>query len=511
MLKLSDLALRPDFQVGPMLVSPPRRLVEGPGGFVHVEPLIMQVFLLLLDSGGKVVTRNELFDQCWGGVYVGDDSLNRAIAKVRRIGAQVAPGLFEIETIPRTGYRLTGEILDRLGVSSSGAPSGKRRHFALSRREMAGGVAGLLGLAGIGTWATLNSIEQRRFDALMDQGAQALRYNDAFNPEAGRRALDQAVSIRPGSARAWGMLAFARSILAQDAAPKNTAKAVAAVQEAAQKALSINPREPNALLAMFEVEGSTLDWWTRDQRLRQIIAIDPANVIAIAELVLMLQAAGYSRESWDWNERALALEPLSSDFLGKRALKLWIAGRVSTSDKVIDQLRALYPTDPWAWFVRFLIFAMSGRAYAAQAMLDSNPKLVPDPVERGLWQAALPALLEPSAAAIAQARKVGFEAAKTTDQTRGEAVMILSALGDVDGAFEIANGYLLARGPIVRREEPGSEAPKQDASARINTQWMFTPPCARLRADTRFQPLCDGIGLTEYWHRRGMQPDFLQT
>jgi hypothetical protein len=48
MLKLTDLALRPDLQLGPMLVSPSRRLVEGPGGFVHVEPLIMQVFLLLL-------------------------------------------------------------------------------------------------------------------------------------------------------------------------------------------------------------------------------------------------------------------------------------------------------------------------------------------------------------------------------------------------------------------------------------------------------------------------------
>ena len=84
MLKLSDLTLRPDLQLGPMLVSPSRRLVEGPGGHTHLEPLIMQVFLLLLEGGGKVVTRNELFDQCWGGVIVGDDSLNRAILKIRR-------------------------------------------------------------------------------------------------------------------------------------------------------------------------------------------------------------------------------------------------------------------------------------------------------------------------------------------------------------------------------------------------------------------------------------------
>ena len=111
MLKLSDLSLRPDFQLGPMLVGPARRLVQGPGGSAHVQPLIMQVFLMLVDARGQVVTRNELFDQVWGGVMVGDDSLNRAIGKVRQIGAQVAPGLFEIETIPRTGYRLTGQIL----------------------------------------------------------------------------------------------------------------------------------------------------------------------------------------------------------------------------------------------------------------------------------------------------------------------------------------------------------------------------------------------------------------
>src|SRR5574338_550726 len=137
MLKLSDLALRPDVQFGPMLVSPSRRLVEGPGGHTFVEPLIMQVFLLLLDAGGRVVTRTELFDQCWGGVIVGDDSLNRAIAKVRRIGAQIAPGLYEIETIPRTGYRLTGEIINMMG----GAP-GEKKPPPFSRRTLvAGGVA----------------------------------------------------------------------------------------------------------------------------------------------------------------------------------------------------------------------------------------------------------------------------------------------------------------------------------------------------------------------------------
>src|SRR5690349_12414956 len=107
MLKLSDLAARGDFDAGPLRVSPSRRLIEGPAGSASLEPIVMKVFLLLLDGAGEVVTRDELFDNAWGGVIVGDDSLNRAIARVRKVANETAPGLFEIETIPRTGYRIT--------------------------------------------------------------------------------------------------------------------------------------------------------------------------------------------------------------------------------------------------------------------------------------------------------------------------------------------------------------------------------------------------------------------
>jgi DNA-binding winged helix-turn-helix (wHTH) protein len=200
MLKLTDLALRPDIRLGPMLVSPARRLIEGPGGYVHVEPLIMQVFLLLLDGAGKVVTRNELFDRCWGGVYVGDDSLNRAIAKVRRVGGQVAPGVFEIETIPRTGYRLTGEIL----ASLERADQLSARGTGLTRRQASGAALGVAALAGIGAWTVVKSREDRRFGALLQVGAEATRNSGEFDLAKSRRALEEAVRMRPDSARAWG-------------------------------------------------------------------------------------------------------------------------------------------------------------------------------------------------------------------------------------------------------------------------------------------------------------------
>jgi DNA-binding winged helix-turn-helix (wHTH) protein/tetratricopeptide (TPR) repeat protein len=108
-LKLADLAMREDFSLGPLWVSPAVRSIKGSAGELHIEPLIMQVFLLLADAKGQVVTRDQLYDECWGGVNVGDYSLNRAITMVRRIAAEAAPGAFTIESIPRTGYRLLVE------------------------------------------------------------------------------------------------------------------------------------------------------------------------------------------------------------------------------------------------------------------------------------------------------------------------------------------------------------------------------------------------------------------
>lgn len=498
-LTTADVAARGNFDLGPVTVCPSTRTLQGPRGATDVEPRVMQVLLVLADCAGQVVTRETLFTRCWGGVFVGDDSLNRAVAALRRALADVGGADVEIETIPRTGYRLTGNI----------AEAAAGRGAVVSRRRLIAGGAGVAIVASGGLWWSMRSREDARFDALLEVGESAIRTEDANKDIV--HSLEQAVAMRPNSARAWGLLAFFSAILAQLSEPRDAAPLISRAQDAAHRAFAIDSNEPNALLAMFELEGSTLDWFSRDQRLRRIIAIDPTRIWAIAELVLMLQAAGLNRESRYWNERAISLVPLSLDFLTKRALKLWIAHRVSEADKVIDQVRALYPTNDWPWFCRFLIFATTGRAQAAQVMLKSDPKMIPDPPEAAMWRAALSALMEPSPAAIDRTQRACFDAAKVAGQTHGQGVMILSALGDVDGAFAIANGSLLGLGSIIRAERPGSNGATEDAVNRINMQWLWTPPCAAVRRDPRFGPLCDGIGLTEYWRRRGVQPDYRLT
>jgi hypothetical protein len=188
-------------------------------------------------------------------------------------------------------------------------------------------------------------------------------------------------------------------------------------------------------------------------------------------------------------------------------MKLWIAGHTSAADKVIDQIRALYPKDPWPWFIRVMILAMTGRSRAAAAMLDSQPELMGSSADVAIWRAGIAALASRSPSDIAKARETSIHAADAGPWLAGQSVMILSALGVVDSAFDIAEGFLLSRGPVAAAKSRVEDL-ASDAVARINTQWLFTPPCAAMRADARFLPLCEGMGLADYWAARGVRPDY---
>jgi DNA-binding winged helix-turn-helix (wHTH) protein len=511
MLKLSDLTLRPDFQLGPMLVSPARRLIEGPGGHQHAEPLVMQVFLLLLDAGGKVVTRTDLFDQCWGGVIVGDDSLNRAITKVRRIGAQIAPGLYEIETIPRTGYRLTGEILGLL----NGASVERDRLSKVSRRAIIGGAAAATAAAGAGLWLLNGPRSDPRFEALMARGEAAFRDGSAFegsNIGADQSAqmiklYEEAVRIDPGSAIAWGLLGYFRSAVAEEASAQESPRLVAQAQYAIHRALDLDSTEPNARMGMFILEGRMSDWTTRDRQLRGILNTDPKNLPAMIELMPLLQATGLSRESWVWNERILQASPFCRGFLVIRAMKLWIFGRIRDSDNVIDRVRGLWPDFSFGHWIRFLLFAMTDRPLAALAMLDSSPdKAFGGPEERLMWRTALHALDTRAARDIEEARMACVETARRAPPFVNDMVMMLCVLGEKDAAFEVTEGFLLWRGKIVSTGQADGKA--MDDYSRRMTQWLFTPPCALMRSHPRFQELCDVFGLTAYWRARNVKPDY---
>ena len=520
LLTTAELAGRPDFTLGLAAVSPSSRTIAGPGGTADVEPRVMQVLVVLADAGGQVVTRGTLFDRCWGGVYVGDDSLNRAIGAVRKLAAEIAGGSFEIETIPRTGYRLTGAS-ESLSGTDGEAGEGMRSSVVTRRAILGAGFAAAIAAAGGGWWWVREQRSDSRFDAIMAKGDEAFRNGMAFEDSSiggndSPSMIDlygQAVRLRPDSARAWGLLGYFKSAAAEDAVSasfegsdprRDPAGLIADAQDAIRRALALDPREPNARVGMFLLQGTMYDQATRDRMLRDILTTDPTNLPAMMELMPLVQSAGLTRESWMWNERILHVAPFTRVCLTVRALKLWIMGRTAEADNVIDRVRALWPDYGFAVYARLVLFGLTGRPDAALALLNSMKF---DPLAKLGWGTALKALQTRTPAAIEAARRTAIEVSGKSPIMANDVVMLLGALGLTDTAFEVTDGLLLWRGKLVS-EKQASGKDIDDYNRRMS-QWLFTPPLAAMRADPRFTRLCDALGLTAYWQARHVKPDYL--
>jgi len=491
------LARRADFKLGAALVRPSVRTVEGPGGSVTAEPRVMQVLLALVDADASVLTREDLLRICWGGTIVGDDSINRAIAEIRRI-ARTTGGGFGVETIPRIGYRLSRT--DEGGATP--APGiGRRRLFG---RALAAAAA-----AGAGVWIWYAPRANPRVAMLMEHGRQAIRLDMPDSRAQGVNALREAVALDPANAEAWGLLALALRNAAENAPAQETTTAVEACEGAARRALKLDPRQGDALAALASLRPYFGEWLASEDELLAVLKVAPDNVAAMNSLVTLQQSAGRTRDSWAWNERAAALDPLSPVPQYRKALKLWIMGRVPDADLAIERALQLWPRHPAVWNARLMTFGFTGRTKAALAMLDdeqARPSTLKAPAI-AQWRASFTALDRRSPSDVAKARKVNTEAATRSPGFAVHAIMVLSALGAIDDAFDVADGYLLRRGPLIGNLWTGAgQMPVNDLRWR-RTMMLWTPPSAAMRADPRFADLCRGIGLVDYWRRRGVGPD----
>ncbi len=99
------------FLLGPWKVEPLRGVVSGPNGETHhLEPKVMDVFVCLAERANELVTRNQLLDVAWSGNTAFDEQLTRVVGDLRR-ALQDDPGDPKyIETVPKRGYRLIGQI-----------------------------------------------------------------------------------------------------------------------------------------------------------------------------------------------------------------------------------------------------------------------------------------------------------------------------------------------------------------------------------------------------------------
>lgn len=125
---------RPEFVVGDCVVRPDTNEIVRNSETLHLEPKSMEILAYLIARRGEVVSRDELYEQAWPDVYVGDDSLTAAIIKIRRVLADDARDPDYVETIPKRGYRLIAPVREIAVTIAEGsqAPPSKGNRWRLS-------------------------------------------------------------------------------------------------------------------------------------------------------------------------------------------------------------------------------------------------------------------------------------------------------------------------------------------------------------------------------------------
>ncbi|MBS0398240.1 MAG: winged helix-turn-helix domain-containing protein, partial [Proteobacteria bacterium] len=174
---------------------------------VTMEPLVMQLLVELARRAGQLVTRREIFEKCWGGVPVGDDSLNRIVAGLRKALKQAAASLVTVETVASAGYML------RLSLQAG------EQDLHAQREEVS-----------------------RTLEAAFDSWRIGIPEPDHLRLELLRRAC----ALQPENARAHGMLALLCRLAAEYAEPGATSGHVAQCDASARRALALDPGQPEA-------------------------------------------------------------------------------------------------------------------------------------------------------------------------------------------------------------------------------------------------------------------------
>ena len=340
-----DLARASDFGLGAIDVQPSRRrLIHPVTGAVEIEPRVMKVLVALHRAGGDVLSRDDLIDLCWGGRIVGDDALNRCIVALRRLSRGLDPPPFEIETIPRVGYRLViaeGSPAPPQGAPAPGrpAPARPRRRAALAATVLAGLaallVAGWTLLRGpaappppaIAPDPTAGTPQRREAERLHATALRLLRQRTRAGYAEAETLLRRSVALDPTHAPSWaqlGVVVWMPAWWAARSDPRAWEQLRAEATGHVRRALAIDPRlaEAHAAMGLILVGTGGARRW-----LEQAVRLDPDNIEAWMWLGNDLVRYNELRRALDAYGRAVALDPGWQPAVANRIVLLGRLGR----------------------------------------------------------------------------------------------------------------------------------------------------------------------------------------
>src|SRR6188474_2243736 len=93
------------YQFGPFRLDPEEQTLWR--GDVRI-PLTVKAFetlLVLVEGGGRVITKEELLQKVWPDSFVEENNLSQQVSYLRKALDETDSGIKYIETLPKRGYR----------------------------------------------------------------------------------------------------------------------------------------------------------------------------------------------------------------------------------------------------------------------------------------------------------------------------------------------------------------------------------------------------------------------
>lgn len=408
-----------------------------------------------------------------------------------RAGIETAPAAVPKADGPAGGgaeFRITGTVERPDGRATASVQLLDSRSglvlWSMWDERPAGAVAGFEDATGEHVASVLQCMleDRRAYPTVMDAATLGNYFNgcEAMLVGAYPRAVEFArrlVRQRPDLPGPHAVYAIALNHIAWSTDDEAEAEALRREARAsARKALDIHPRYAEAYQALAISHPYGRDWGAREDYVQRARALDPNFTPAHLYYISILRETGRVRRA-----RAVAAAAVTGadprlggalfEAIQLRAEMDGAAAALSEVNRVRDPgmaraLRrqiALWHLPPSEGRATLLTLFEPHHAPPYRACLDKHLAAVERPPVRGL-------------------------PAECARLPRGWRIRMLARQGDLDGAFVEAN-----------RPEPASS---------YTTVHFFQPELKAFRADPRFMPLANRLGLVDFWRSTGRWPDF---
>jgi DNA-binding winged helix-turn-helix (wHTH) protein/TolB-like protein/Tfp pilus assembly protein PilF len=105
-----SLEIRPLYEFGRFRCEPREHLLLCDGRPVSLTPKCFDILVALVESNGRLVSKDELMRKVWPDSFVEEANLTVNISSLRRVLGETAEGHPYIETVPKHGYRFVVPI-----------------------------------------------------------------------------------------------------------------------------------------------------------------------------------------------------------------------------------------------------------------------------------------------------------------------------------------------------------------------------------------------------------------